>query len=184
MVNPETSKLPTSAQALLHSRSYIFFLQILGTIEMIFKEFKQLIANISKLVLFLLWGLESSFGLFFDFDKIAMECDLLVFSEGVLFLIVSVYAFKSVKNHEHIITGFWLTVVGWQIPANFAKCFLNILPITKSISYLSFLTKYFTIEKVLKNMFYLVRWYSSWHQNFWSWWNGIKNVVRCAICTT
>ena len=59
--------------------------------------------NIFNLFLALLSRLEISVRPFYNFYKIAKQCDLLVFSRlFLLFWIVSVHTFKRVKN-QHLI---------------------------------------------------------------------------------
>ena len=77
-------------------------------------------------------------------------------------MIISVDTFERVQNHNFIIIGFWLIVEGWLIKKDldsgssaliFTKYSRKILPVTTSISLLSFVTKWYTIQKIYLKMY-------------------------------
>ena len=72
-------------------------------------------------------------------------------------MIVSLYTFKRLKNHNLNTIGFWLIVgsclskKGLDVSSSapvYTKYFLNILPVTISITFPSFVTKWYTIKKI------------------------------------
>ena len=70
--------------------------------------------------------------------------------------------FKRVKNHELIVTDFYFIARGWYIkmgldiepsPPNHGKSFLKILATTLFFCWLSFMTKWYTIQKIRSKMY-------------------------------
>ena len=89
------------------------FLKSTGSIKM---KFGQISAQLKTKVSYSFWHIlqkqETNCRLFYEFDKVAILCDLLIFSRwGLLFLIMSVLNIKRVKNCKIITFGFWLIVV-------------------------------------------------------------------------
>ena len=77
--------------------------------------FVQVMKNIFKLFLPLWRRLETSSRTFYNFDKTTVKCDLKTFSRWcLLFLVVSLHTFSTVKNHKFII-GFSLIIVGGHV---------------------------------------------------------------------
>ena len=73
----------------------ILSFRILGIISMTFdQKLVHLMTNISNLCLALLWRLETSFRFFYDFDKIAIKCNMFILSRWYLIF------FKQNMLHE------------------------------------------------------------------------------------
>ena len=71
-------------------------------------------------------------------------------------IILITHTSKRVKHHKLFVVGFWLISTSWQIrkgldlepsPPNHVKFFLKILSITISISWPSFMSKWYTTRR-------------------------------------
>ena len=88
---------------------------------------------------------------------------MLIFSWLYLkILMISLRTFKRVKCYKFFNARFWLIMVDWQTKKNLdlgpsspncAKPFKKILPITIFISWPSFSSKWFTIQKIGSKMY-------------------------------
>ena len=101
-MNPQTSKSVTISLKLQHIRSQTFdcLFRILASAKMKFVgRLIQLIVIISDLFLALLWKIETNCRSFYEFDKMTVKCDQLVFCECLLLLLVSMHSFETGQTH-------------------------------------------------------------------------------------
>ena len=89
-------------------------------------------------------------------------CRTLIFSWWcLLILMVSMHTFKRAKNRKFILIGFSSIAVGWynktDLASNIAKWLTKILPMTISISWPSYMLKWFAIHNKYSNMYYASR---------------------------
>ena len=102
--NPQISKFATSSYALLHNASYTYsyFFWILNPIKMKFGQIPVCCkTNLSNMFLTECWSLETSSRFFYDFIKMTIEQDLVIFNGWhIPFLIVIYSPFQKNETLE------------------------------------------------------------------------------------